>query len=120
MQAPIFGPSAARPGPLAAASMSPRAARHTARVAPLTLEPGRAGKPFVVGERFQGCFGLAQGIAARVPAPLRPLARAVLAAARGLTTFVEDVFLSDYAEIVGIELAPAPGAPYRLEYRYLD
>jgi hypothetical protein len=61
--------------------------------------PERVGRPFEVGERFHGCLTLG-GIARAWPL-------------RGLARWVEDRFLSDYAEIVEIE-------PLRFRYRYLS
>jgi hypothetical protein len=68
--------------------------------------PERVGRPFEAGERFHGCLPLA-GVAPR-------LARG-LAAARlpGVTRWIEDTFLSDYAEVVTLE-------DRLVRYRYLS
>ena len=84
----------------------------------------RMGRPFEKGERFQGCFSLEMAIGgalARWP-NLRRIVGAALAnglAARAVA-FIEDQALSDYGEIVAIDMDPAPGEPHRLEYRYLE
>jgi hypothetical protein len=62
--------------------------------------PGRAGEPFVAGERFTGCVRLAQ------------LGWPRLGRTR-LGTWLEDALFSDFAEIV-------ERAPGRVVYRYLS
>jgi hypothetical protein len=89
--------------------------------------PGeRIGRAFEVGERFQGCFSLERALLGSLERRGWDRARAaagrVLArpAATWLIGWLEDHLLSDYAEIEELDLSPAPGAPYRLRYRYLD
>lgn len=65
----------------------------------------RVGEMFEIGERFQGCFSLPAAL--RLP-DWRPL--------RWLARVVEDTLLSDYGEIVELDLQ---GPPIRLRYRYL-
>jgi hypothetical protein len=67
----------------------------------------RLGQRFTRGERFQGSFSfeLAAGPRLAWLFALRPVAR--------VATWLEDQFMSDYAEIVEFE-------PLRLRYRYLD
>jgi hypothetical protein len=86
----------------------------------------RAGRDFEVGERFQGCFSVERALLGALERRgwdgVRRAAAAVMerpAAVRALT-WIEDQLLSDYAEIEEIDLAPPPGTPYRLRYRYLD
>jgi len=84
----------------------------------------RMGREFEVGERFQGCFSielaLAGALDGRSPTAARWVTNALtLAPARRAIAWLEDELLSNYAEIVRIDLAPAPGNPYVLEYRYL-
>ncbi len=81
--------------------------------------PERAGRPFVVGERFHGCVNLSR-LAARW-ARTNPLRWLVGAFARTrLAARMEEALLADFAEIVEIDLNPAPGNPYRVKYRYLS
>ena len=89
--------------------------------------PGpRAGRAFELGERFQGCFSLERALLGSLErrgwSSVRNVVASVLerpAASRALT-WLEDQMLSNYAQIEEIELAPPPGSPYRLRYRYLD
>jgi hypothetical protein len=74
----------------------------------------RMGRDFAVGERFQGCFSLERAARARLPAAAHGLAERLCASR--LARWVEDTFLSNYAEVVAIE----EGETFRLEYRYLD
>lgn len=74
--------------------------------------PERVGQPFAVGERFQGCFSLARALGAA-----GGLARAP--GLRALAALVEDLMLSNYAEVVAIDEDPQ-AQRFRLEYRYLE
>jgi hypothetical protein len=86
----------------------------------------RTGRPFAAGERFQGCFSLEKGILA--VASRGPLRRARGALARlfalrpvaAAITWIEDLLLSDYGEIVDLILDEGAEGPYRLRYRYLE
>ena len=73
----------------------------------------RMGAPFEVGERFQGCFAIERA----VPGWLGPVVRWRPIA--WVVARVEDLFLSNYAEIEAIDFTPAPGEPYVLRYGYL-
>jgi hypothetical protein len=76
----------------------------------------RMGRDFVVGERFQGCFSLeraAERWLGAVPAFL------TTRAGRAVTRFLEDLLLSDYAEVTSI-VEDAGAGRWLLEYRYLD
>jgi hypothetical protein len=79
----------------------------------LRRDTGRAGRDFVLGERFHGSIRLARllGLGDAAWAPALFDSRLVVA--------LEDAFLSDYAEVVELALTPAPGEPYRVAYRYL-
>src|SRR5690349_12977582 len=87
--------------------------------------PSRLGADFELGERFQGCFSLERAVVSALSR--RGLVGAAHAAGRLLQTravtraltWIEDAMLSDYAEIEELEMAPAPGEPFRLRYRYL-
>lgn len=70
------------------------------------------GRPFTVGERFQGAFDLAH---------VAGLAHAAPALGRALRS-LEDRALSDYAVITDLDLdgAARPGGASRFEYRYLE
>ncbi len=77
------------------------------------------GRPFAVGTRFQGGFSLAAVARAklgtsRVDGWLE--APAVVA----LLDRVEAAAFSNFAELTEIERSPAPGAPHRFAYRYLE
>jgi hypothetical protein len=77
----------------------------------------RVGRDFEVGERFQGCFSLE--LAAR--RWLGDGAAGLLATrgGRALAGVIEDLALSDYAEVAVIEEDPEAGR-HVLEYRYLE
>ncbi len=90
----------------------------------------RVGRPFEAGERLHGCVALEGGLRAwlgrgRVRrSVLRPIAASAFAlpGARRAARWLEDRFLSDYAEVVEIaETRDAAGREvHRLVYRYLD
>lgn len=69
----------------------------------------RTGLPFAAGERFHGALALGRKLPILDARLLAPLAR-----------WLEDRFLSDYAEIEEMSLDPAAGEPFRLRYRYLE
>jgi hypothetical protein len=83
--------------------------REEARFGLIEVKRVRQGD-FVVGERFTGCIRLAQLAARR-----RGLWRALLGwlSRTRLGAWLEDAFLSDFAEIVALE-------PNQVEYRYLS
>jgi hypothetical protein len=74
--------------------------------------PGREGREFEVGERFTGCVRLERTL--RVGGWLARLSRTRACG------WLEDAMMSDYAEVVEVSLAPPPGRPYRVVYRYLS
>ncbi len=86
----------------------------------------RVGRSFEPGERFQGCFSIERAaLAAAAPGGRLARALAWLLARRTVAraaAFLEDLFLSDYGEIVELVLEPdaAGGEPARLRYRYLE
>jgi hypothetical protein len=86
----------------------------------------RAGRDFEVGEKFQGCFSLERAVLGALERRgwdgAGRAARAVLETpvASRVLTWIEDQMLSDYAQIEELDMDPAPGAPHRLRYRYLD
>ncbi len=86
--------------------------------------PENVGRPFQLGERFQGRYGLeaavrrstGNGLTGLIPggtwldAPLQKLVRQL-----------EDGFLSDYGIVTELELSPArPEDGHRLRYAYLE
>jgi hypothetical protein len=73
-------------------------------------DPARAGKPFVVGERFQGCISLGLSF----PRVRRLADRIGLG---GLLTRIEDEMLSDYSEITELEES---SDSFRAAYVYLS
>jgi hypothetical protein len=79
----------------------------------------RDGRPFSVGERFHGCVNLSR-LAERLR-PGNPL-RWLIAALAGsrVGAWLEEAVLADFAEIVEIDLNPAPGNAFRVQYRYLS
>lgn len=88
----------------------------------------RMGAGFEVGERFQGCFSV-ETVMKQAAARLQPLnaSSVVEWLLRRPTTgqvisWIEDSFLSNYAEICEINISPdlAAGECYLLKYRYLD
>lgn len=81
-------------------------------------------RPFAVGERFQGSFRLA-ALATRGAERLgvrSPRLDAALSSAwvTSLLDRVEAAAFSDFAELVEVTRDPAPGAPFRFVYRYLE
>lgn len=84
--------------------------------------PENQGKPFQVGEKFQGRYGLKGAVASELRgkaeawfgevADSEPVQRWLCA--------VENQHTSNFGEIRRIELTPAPGGRYVLEYVYLD
>jgi hypothetical protein len=74
----------------------------------------KRGRPFEVGERFQGRYVIEKLILPRdssfVP----------FHAADRLFDTIENHVLSDYGVITDIVLEPPPGHPYRLRYEYLE
>jgi hypothetical protein len=86
----------------------------------------RAGRDFEVGEKFQGCFSLERALVGALErrgwdgAAERARALCETPAAARVLTWIEDQMLSDYAQIEELDMDPAPGAPHRLRYRYLD
>jgi hypothetical protein len=88
----------------------------------------RLGRPFEVGERFQGSFSIERAALAWIEAGRARFARRALAAllatrsAAWILARVEDLALSNYAEIVEIamEADAAAGGARRLVYRYLE
>ncbi len=80
----------------------------------------RMGRPFELGERFQGCFSIERGVIEWIERSrwLRFLRRPVAAVLgawpfRSIVVRIEDEMLSDYGEIVEL-------STQRLRYRYLD
>lgn len=74
----------------------------------------KRGRPFTVGERFQGRYVLDGALSPRVAGLLRSLE-----VSPPLDT-LEDRVLSDYGVITELALDPPPGHPYRLRYEYLE
>lgn len=138
-----------RPNPMRRASWLPAkrevqrfvvdtdAARFAAAFEAALTEPGRhfgvvrvrrsveaVGRPFAVGERFQGGFSLAALLRGRLGAlgvgSPRALAWIDAPATTALFDRVEAATLSNFAELTEIERQPAPGQPHRFVYRYLD
>ncbi len=87
-------------------------------------QAARVGRPFEVGERFQGCFSLADAVREGLDAlGLRAtvLDRALDSSrARALFDRVEAAGFSDFGELTEAVRAPPPGAPWRFSYRYLE
>lgn len=82
--------------------------------------PGRAGLPFVLGERFQGRFALDARLledTRRNPSVGARLLRAL--GARDVLQALEDDGLSNFGVMTELDLAPAPGAPATISYAYL-
>jgi hypothetical protein len=84
--------------------------------------PDNAGKPFELGEKFQGRYGVEGAIAEQ----LRGKAKAWFgdfAASDPVQDWlcaVENQHTSNFGQIRRLELSPTPGRDYVLEYVYLD
>ncbi|MCC6526503.1 MAG: hypothetical protein IT373_27895 [Polyangiaceae bacterium] len=92
----------------------------------LLRTPDRVGRPYSVGERFQGRYIIEKAVEeelAKLPLPglMSSLSRAFAALSPDpLLELVEDRMLSDYGVITDLVTSPASGQPYRLRYEYLD
>jgi hypothetical protein len=86
----------------------------------------KQGKPFSVGERFQGRYSIDDAIMAGLKESwLKTLAPGVakIIAALDLDRLfdaIENMILSDYGLIQVIDLNPPPGKPARFKYEYLE
>ena len=87
-------------------------------------QSARVGAPFETGERFQGCFSLADAaregldaLGVRTPTLDRALDTRL---ARALFDRLEAAAFSDFGELTEAVRSPAPGAPWRFSYRYLE
>lgn len=86
----------------------------------------KQGQPFSVGERFQGRYSIDDAIVEGLKQSwLNALAPGVSKIIEVLDLdrafdVVENLMLSDYGLITDIDLAPAPGQPFRFKYVYLE
>ncbi len=78
------------------------------------------GKPFSVGERFQGQYTLTLA-KDEWPAFWRKIFDDLYdeEAVQVIVCEIQNSLLSDYGELSLLELNPKPGEPYRMQYRYL-
>ena len=79
---------------------------------------GRAGRDFVVGERFQGCFSL-RAAAEAWHAPQWLLFALEVAERVGALAWIEARAAADHAEITQLGFEPDDDGVYRVAYRYL-
>ncbi|MBI4953968.1 MAG: hypothetical protein HY908_18230 [Myxococcales bacterium] len=92
----------------------------------LLRTPDRVGRPYLVGERFQGRYIIEKAVEEELSElPFGGLwsgiSRAlVVLSPDPVLEFVEDKMLSDYGVITDLVTSPAPGQPYRLRYEYLE
>ncbi len=79
----------------------------------------RTGKPFEVGEHFQGRFALDEQLLEDTR-PKPPLWTRLLrkAGVQKALQYIEDHGLADYGMVERLELDPAPGQPYAIRYAY--
>ena len=85
-------------------------------------KPGNVGKPFTVGERFQGRYELDEAIKQKLKGKWRdwfgelaeepPFCK--------ILYDIENSHTSDYGIIARLELNPPPGAEFVLSYQYLE
>lgn len=77
-------------------------------------------KPFQLGERFQGHYSIPLA-AEELPKFWRNLFKDLYEheAIQTITCEIENGLTSDYGEITLLDLDPAPGQPYRMQYKYL-
>lgn len=74
----------------------------------------KRGRPYSVGERFQGRYVIKDALRESIPdLQTDALSSRIFQA-------IENRMLSDYGVITEIELHPSPGRPYRLRYEYLE
>lgn len=80
-----------------------------------------AGKPFSLGEKFQGRYSLEGAIAKELPGKWKKLFGELVDDddIQDLLCRIENEETSDFGVIARLELSPPPGEPYVLEYRYL-
>jgi hypothetical protein len=81
-----------------------------------------AGKPFAVGEKFQGRYSIEGAIARDLGARWKRIFGDLVDhdEVQDVLCGIENDRTSDYGVISRLELSPAPGHPYVLEYRYLE
>ncbi|MBX3125693.1 MAG: hypothetical protein KF718_03215 [Polyangiaceae bacterium] len=80
------------------------------------------GKPFSLGEKFQGRYQLEEAVKKELGPRLRRWFGELVDddEVRDFLCRIENEQTSDYGIISRLELSPPPGQPYVLEYRYLD
>ncbi len=83
--------------------------------------PANVGKPFTVGEKFQGRYSIEGAIKAELPARLQRLFGEFVDddEIADFLCRIENEQTSDFGIIARLELNPPPGEPHVLEYRYL-
>jgi hypothetical protein len=84
--------------------------------------PGNVGRPFHIGEKFQGRYSLEQAVANQLSAKFRKVFGELVEdeAIQEWLCRIENERTSDYGQITRLELAPAPGEPHVLKYEYLE
>jgi hypothetical protein len=84
--------------------------------------PENLGKPFVLGEKFQGRYEVDQAIARELHGHLRQWFGdfADSEPVQAWVCQIENGHTSDYGVISALALSPAPGQDYVLSYRYLE
>lgn len=84
--------------------------------------PQNVGKPFHVGERFQGRYQLDLALDDGLRGEIEKLVEDASDTPGGQDVLcsIESSLLSDYGEITLIELAPPEGQPFRIRYEYLS
>lgn len=84
--------------------------------------PQNVGKPFAIGEKFQGRYSIEGAIAKELPEKLRRTFGefADEEPVKGWLCKIENGHTSDFGTIARLELEPSPGKPFVLQYRYLQ